>query len=160
MIPEDEEYLLLKNLISKLSIRYSSPDFEPHVTLVGGIKDDKDFIINEVEKLSKEIESFEIKLKGLDYKDELKRCLFFNTEPSKEYEEVIQIAIKFFEGNYNPKYMRHLSIMYGDFLEDVKKGIIESIERKEYNLKIKKLVLHSSTEEFGKWEKIKEFPLK
>ncbi len=159
LIPEGKVYDVLKKLIQELSKKFSSPMFEPHVTLVGAIKGEQDSVIKQTERLSQKIKSFTICLEGLDFRDESHLCLFFNTKKSQEYENVINKAINCFKGNYNPKYMKHLSILYGIFPSTIKKKIINSIKMKDHAFIVRKLVLYSTEGEVKNWYRVKEFPL-
>jgi hypothetical protein len=38
-MPSGEAYAQLKSIIDRLSSKYSTPAFEPHVTVIGGLKE-------------------------------------------------------------------------------------------------------------------------
>lgn len=158
LIPTGEVFNELQKIINDLSDKFSSPKFVPHVTLLAGIKGDRNEILAKAEELAKEIKPFKIEFTTLSYLDERHRCLFFDAKSTPEYEEVIQKATKKFEGNFNPKYVRHLSILYSDFPEKTKLEIIKNIKLSWRSFIVDKIHVQFTTGN-EVWEEIARFPL-
>ena len=55
LIPDNNTYNKLSDLIVGLSSLHDTPQFEPHVTLLGGIVDPLDIAIEKTEKLAKQL---------------------------------------------------------------------------------------------------------
>ena len=65
-----------------------------------------------------------------------------------------------FNREQDPKYMPHLSLVYGNFDDDVKKKIISEIgSRIEIVIDVKNIHLFLSEDKPEKWSRVREFPL-
>ena len=163
LIPTGETYQKLAKIISALSEKYSTPNFEPHVTLIGGgdLIGTEEEAVSKTLKLTEALKPFEIKLAKADYFNEYFKCLFIRAEKTKEVIEANDIARKHLNLKPIPDYMPHLSLMYGDINSEIKEKILADLER-EFNLsfEVKSIHLFSTTGEVKDWYKIKEFPLK
>jgi len=151
----------LKELISKLSKTYNGPDFEPHVTLLGNIAETRERVIEKSVKLASIMKPFEITLKKVDYLDEYFKCLFIRTEESKELMNYNLQAREIFNKK-GPKFMPHLSILYGNYFPKVKEKIIGEIGKEfKETFEANKLFLVRSPKnsEPKDWEIIKEISL-
>ena len=161
LIPPAETFQKLSKIIFALSKKYSVPDFEPHITLIGNLIGHKENLISKTLKLAEQLKSFEIKLKKADYFDEYFRCLFIRAERSKEVAEANKIARETFNLKPDPEYMPHLSLLYGNFSTKTKGRIIAEIGR-EFNIsfEVNSIHLYLTESEVNDWCKVKEFSLK
>ena len=161
LIPSGDVYQKLAEIISQLSDKYSAPNFEPHVTLIGDLLGAKEEIISKTTKLAGSLKPFEIKLKRVDYLDEYFKCLFVRAEKTKELIQANNLAKEIFNRKFDPEFMPHLSLLYGDFIPEIKEKILGDLGR-EFNIdfEVKSIHLFSTTGEVKDWHRIKEFPLK
>jgi hypothetical protein len=83
VMPEGEVFSLLEQTIRDFGERYSTPIFEPHVTLIGGISGSEEEVIAETFKLSKNLRPFTVTLGKIDSLDEYHRCLFLSVEETE-----------------------------------------------------------------------------
>ena len=161
LIPAGEVYQKLSEIISKLSEKYSAPNFEPHVTLIGDLLGVEEEIISKTSELANLLKPFEINLKKADYLDEYFKCLFIRAEKTKEIIEANNITRETFDQKSNPEYLPHLSLMYGNFSPEIKEKVLTNLG-KQFNIsfEVKSVHLFSTTGEVKDWHKIKEFLLK
>lgn len=157
LTPTGEVYRKLAEIISQLSKKYSTPNFEPHLTLIGDLIGSEEEIISKTLKLAEQLKPFEIKLKKADYFDEYFKCLFIRAGKTKEVIEANNIAREAFNLEPNPEYMPHLSLMYGDLSPEIKEEILTDLG-KEFDLsfEVKSIHLFSTTGEVKDWSKVKE----
>lgn len=161
LTPTGEVYRKLAEIISQLSKKYSTPNFEPHLTLIGDLLGSEEEIISKALKLAERLKPFEIKLKKADYFDEYFKCLFIRAERSKEVIEVNNIAREIFNLNPNLEYMPHLSLMYGDLSPETKEEILADLGKEfDISFEVKSIHLFSTTGEVKDWYRVKEFFLK
>ena len=160
-MPEGDVYKKLADLINKLSEKYSAPYFEPHVTLLHTLVMPEKEIIAKSSHLATLIHPFEIKLTKFDHFDEYFRCLFIRVKETKEVIDANMKAREAFIRQSDPKFLPHLSLLYGNFPSKIKEEIIGEIGR-EFNetFEVKSIHLFSSEEDIDKWHRIKEFHLK
>jgi len=160
-IPDNEIYDMLSDLISKLSSRLHTPVFEPHLTLIGEVEGEEKGIIQKTEELASAIRPFEITLTRIGYLDHFFRCLFIRAEESGNLLKANEKAKEIFGRMDDPKYMPHLSLVYGNLTEEKKKDVIaETGENFGISFVAGSIHLVKTTGETTDWKKIKEFPFK
>ena len=159
LIPAGEVYQKLSEIISQLSEKYSAPNFEPHITLLGNLIGPEEDLISKTLKLTAQLKPFKINLKKADYLDEYFKCLFIRAEKTKELIRANNIAREAFNSKPDPEYMPHLSLMYGDLSSKTKEEILADLG-KEFDLsfEVRSIHLFSTTGEVKDWYRIKEFP--
>ncbi len=143
--PEGEVYFKLKKLIVKLAKEYGGPKFEPHITLLGDLNLTKEQALNKAFQISTQLKPFTIALNELGYTSNYCRCVFIKAKKSKLLKAIS---------------MPHLSLLYGNFEQDIKKKIIKELGVLNFKLKVKSIYLtNSSIDTKPKdWEIIAEFP--
>ena len=162
--PSDKAYDELSKMISQLSKKYSTPSFEPHVTLLGSIIDPETEVFEKISSIANQLQPFEVKLTNVGYQNEFFRCLFIKAEESKELIRSNSLARKLFNRETDPPYMPHLSLMYGNFNPEIKEKIITEIG-KEFNISfevenIRVVSYIPGHHDTSGWKIVKEFPLK
>lgn len=162
LIPRDKTFKRLSDLIKKLSVQYKTPHFEPHVTLLGGIIGSQDEIVDKTKELASKIRPYEIQLSGVDYLDYYFKLLFLKVKKARLVMGVNQKAREVFNMTNEEKYAPHLSLIYGNFLESVKKEIIKSrkLENLEFSFTVDRVHLYRTEGEVKDWRKIEEFPIR
>lgn len=161
LMPSGDVYKDLAKIISQLSRGYSTPNFEPHITLLSQLTRPEEEILAKTSQLTTLLRPFEVKLTAVDYLDEYLGCLFIRIE---ETEEVIQANLKareVFNRQDDPKYMPHLSLMYGNLAPKIKEKIIAEIG-KDFDLRFTASSIHlfSTKGEPKDWYRVKKFSLK
>lgn len=161
LMPTGRVYSELTRLIFRLSREWSTDNFEPHVTLLGGLLDSEEAILSKTSQLAAWIRPYEIKLTTMDYLDEFFRCLFFRVETTESVMDANLKARNLFKRRRDPKHGPHLSLMYGNFGPPVKEKIIADIGC-ESNLRFKVRTIHvySTTGKPRDWFRVREFTLK
>ncbi len=76
IVPSGNAYDMLVDLISQLSERYSTPCFEPHITLLGDLPLSEEDMLFKTCYLANLIRPFKIRLTAVNYFDEFFECLF------------------------------------------------------------------------------------
>lgn len=154
---ENEE---LDDTISRLSEEFDSPDFTPHVTVVGGIEEEKSEVLTAVAELSEKFETLELAFQGLHFSTTFHQCNYLLVEPTAELLEMRERLRKELELPVD-MYVPHLSLIYGD---------IELGEREELHRKLKKedfpdglttsrLVVYETSGGEEDWRLVEEFSL-
>lgn len=164
IVPPNNIYEILADMIVRLSHKYSAPTFEPHVTLLGDITTSKESMISKTAELSKIVKSFEVRLTTVSYLDEYFRSLYINAAKTNEIMEAHQKARRLF--NINTKggsiYRPHLSLMYGHYSMQVKEEVVSEIGS-EFNMVFTAtsicIVLSSPNINLKDWRIVKQFNL-
>ncbi len=130
LMPKDKNYQRFANLIKRLAREYNAPVFEPHVTLLGDIELPEAEMIKRTQQLVQGQKSFAVTSKQIDYEDFFFRALFVRAELTEPLQNLHNLAKKIFEMNIFP-YMPHLSLLYGDYPQEIKEKIIQEIGREQ-----------------------------
>lgn len=161
LIPRGAVYHKLDHLISLLSKSYRTPNFEPHVTLIGGVTGSENEILEKTAQLASLLRLFQIKLTQVNHFDEYFRCLFVRVEEVKPIVEANAKAREIFGKKDDLEYLPHLSLVYGNLTPETKEEIIAKIGRKfDLRFEVKSFSLFSTQGEVKDWYIVKEFPLK
>jgi 2'-5' RNA ligase len=150
----------LSGMVSQLSHQFATPVFPPHVTLIGNLDGSEIELISQTQQLASLLESFWVNLTVVDYLDEYFRCLFLRAEETLALLEANRQARIIFHREQDPKYLPHLSLMYGNFAGEIKTKIVASIGR-EFNqlISVSHLHLFSTTDQPKNWYRVQTFEL-
>jgi len=118
----------LQALIIELSRRYSTPKFQPHVTLIGELALPPAETIDKIKDLAALLKPFTIRMKEVTYLNEYFRCLFIKAARTEALIHAHSTANKVFKQD-GSEYMPHLSLVYGDLETDTKQEIIREIDK-------------------------------
>ena len=157
LVPKNSVYTSLSKIISTISKELNSPDFPPHVTLIGKLKPERG-LIQKAEKLASTIKPLTLRLNQPSVLNEYYRSLFLKVKETNEVTNANQLAQEIF--NRQEKYFPHLSLMYGDFSTIKKLDIISRLEKINLEFPVDSIRLYSTTGELKDWYEVAKFSLK
>jgi 2'-5' RNA ligase len=161
IVPPENISERLAEVISRLSQHYSTPYFEPHVTLLGDVMLPEAEVSLKTAQLASLIRPFRLQLTTVSYLSEYFRCLFINVKETEELIEANHKARTLFKREHDPKFRPHLSLMYGSFPLQTKEEIISEIGdefQMAFEVKSIYVVLSSSNIAPESWRKLRQFP--
>jgi len=159
LIPKGETYNKLSSLIIRLSNKYNTPMFKPHVTLIGGFDISEKDAISKTTEIAKNLKPYSIKINNLLYLNEYYKSLFLKVEKTKDVIKANFLARKIFNDERNEEYFPHLSLMYGNSSNQIKEKIISEIKEINLEFGVDKIHLFSTANGPENWYKVKEFDL-
>lgn len=145
----------LQQRIKKLSEKYDTPIFEPHVTLLGSLKKGKTEMIQLTDTLAGSLHPFELVLTKAGYLDTFFQSLFVHVKKSDELMNARNTAEKLFDYQVDKEFMPHLSLLYGDLNQNEKERILNVMGR-EFHIRfsVNSLLLVNTTGLPKDWKKI------
>ncbi len=151
----------LRTIISELSDKYATPPFQPHVTMVADLTGDEKELSSTTKSLAFLLRPFEIALTTVDYLDEYFRCLFFRIEESPALLEANQTARVLFNQERGPRFVPHLSLMYGNLDPQTKRRIVQSL-RIDFSrtFPVECLYLYTTNGKPEEWRCLEEFVIR
>ena len=158
LIPNNDKYILLRNIIIDLSHVFEGIKIIPHVTLVSNLDYNEEFLLKKVAVIAKKIRPFNVYFNEIDYLDNFFQSFFLKVKANTQLTNARKLALIHFpeiNDNYNP----HLSLAYGDKNEEVKRNLKKKIECPVKFFNIKELYLAHNDEINLKWKVIDKFPL-
>lgn len=154
MMPAGELANRLKEQIIELSVEHETPEFPPHVTLIGQLRPPESELIQHTNTLANSAGPLELTLTEVDYLDRFYQSLFIQVKESQKLKEIRNAACNIFRVS-NKYYMPHLSLLYGDVSDEEKELTTETVGREFHlDLPIKELVLMQTNGEPDQWKKI------
>lgn len=104
-----------------------APIFEPHVTLVGGLTDDRERLTQVTQELAATTEPLELYFADVQCSTTSHQCVFSLVEPSLE---LLQLRRKTMTSLNRPAamYIPHLSLIYSEMALDRRFAVIETID--------------------------------
>jgi 2'-5' RNA ligase len=145
----------LSTKISQLSHQYATPVFPPHITLLGELNGNGSELAAQMLHLAARICPIQVTLTKADFLDDYFRCLFLRVEETPTLLQANQEARAIFHREQDPKFMPHLSLMYGNFDAGTKKPLVASIGL-EFNqtFSVSQLHLFSISADPADWRRV------
>lgn len=145
----------IQQRINKLSEKYDSPSFEPHVTLLSGLRYGETELIHLTKTLASGLKPFDILLTKAGYRDKYYQSLYVHVKKSEELMKAYQTALQLFDIDEQEEFIPHLSLMYGDFSQEEKERIL-SVMGREFHIRfeVHSLLLVKTEGYPDEWEKI------
>jgi 2'-5' RNA ligase len=153
--PFGEAAYELEQHIKRLSLKYDTPSFEPHITLVSGLRRPQHELIQLTDVLGGAISPFTVELTRLGFSDHYYQSLFYLVKKTATFVSVHKTAGKFFGYHSNEKYFPHLSLMYGNLKQSEKEKLLHTIGQVEHvKFPVHSVLLIKTEGEIEDWEKI------
>lgn len=155
LCPYGDTRYLLQERIKKLSDQYSSPLFDPHVTLLGGLKKGETELAQLTDTLAGSLRPFDIVLTSAGHTKSFYQSLFIHVAESEELLKARKYAEKLFGIAPDEPYNPHLSLMYGDFDRDEKERILNIMGRQFHiRFTVHNLLLVNTSGEADNWKEV------
>ncbi len=158
LMPKGQIYNKFNTLIKKLADENEGPVFKPHVTLLGEVpQQGKSEVIRLTEELVAGQKPFLITLREIGYQDFHFRTLFVKAEITAPLQALHDKAKQIFSAQNITQYMAHLSLLYGNYPNELKEQIIAEIgsqQPAQWEVNSVHLVKGGEVED---WKIVKEF---
>ncbi|CAM9622311.1 unnamed protein product [Choristocarpus tenellus] len=154
-----------QTIISDLSIKYNTPHFEPHVTLLAGVGEEggEDEIVEKTRGLASKLEPVLSRVECCSSKDLFFQSVFAVLKKEDALMSAHTAARVAF--GQDPEgvltYMPHLSLIYGDLAPSVREDIIQTVEEnvKGTELCLKFIEVWCTKGHVSEWYKAATIPL-
>ncbi len=159
LMPTGKAYEQFSGLIKTLAEEYHGPVFEPHVTLLGGVRQAEDEILRRAAELVSGQPPFAIRVRTVEYHDVYFRALFVRAENTAPLQAFYTRAQALFALPDLPEYLPHLSLLYGNVPQPVKEHIIQAIGRDHTTaFPVRSVHVVNTTGEAQTWYRVQELP--
>lgn len=130
LVPDEdsEAYSVFDELISEYSQKYSdAPDFKPHVTVLGGIREPRETVEEHTRTLSEGKGRLELAFTTPSCSITNHQCVYLLVNPSVELLALHRSALDLFDANAG-MYVPHLSLIYSEMDLSDRIREVQSIE--------------------------------
>ena len=159
LLPGEPTFSFLAGEIYRLCQEYSTPRFEPHITLLSRIVLAEEKALAKSTTLARILKPFTIELGDIGYLNEFFRCLFVSVVADTSISKARQAACRVFARQSAP-YMPHLSLVYGKLPVQIKKKIAPGLgSLSGHGFWVRRLALYQVSGPVHQWKSIKAFDL-
>jgi 2'-5' RNA ligase len=160
VLPRGEALERLQGLVSRLSEKYETPAFKPHVTALGGLDGTEDETRLLASNLASLLGPYRVRLGEAGYSEDYYRCLYLRVKETREVMGACALAREIFGRAGERPYLPHLSIIYGYLPEAEKRRIIKETHAfRGMDFEVGSIHLFSTSNEPRQWREVAEFPL-
>lgn len=128
LIPDPPEFYEYQRLINDLSLRTSTSVFSPHVTLLGQLPHDLEWLTAQFTTFFQQQPCLHIELHRMELQDQYFRSVILNVVPNPELHRLHTQALVGFRAEKIQPFLPHLSLLYSDLTLSTKKALIDSCE--------------------------------
>lgn len=119
LVPQNEAEQRFVSVIETLSSQHNCPRFAPHVTLVSGLADPEQDLIDKTENLAREMEQIPVTATGFAMEPYYFKSFYLKLDPSAALLLAYQRATQSFSTSAE-SYAPHVSLLYGSVARDTK----------------------------------------
>lgn len=154
LLPEDEASVHLGQLIADLAGEYGGPTFLPHVTLLGHITGPDGVLIRRTEHLAERVPAMTLSFGGIGYRSQYYQALFVRITPSTPLRAAHTAARTLFPGVGVEPFQPHLSLLYGEYPEALKRRLAAKLVREgSGTLRFGRLALYYTGGRVSDWHR-------
>ncbi len=161
LLPSKDIISILNPIISRLSQKYGSPLFEPHITLCKKIKL-KNNSVDVFKKTFRDSNEFEVDVNGINQYSEYFKCVFLSLNMSENFKDFQRKSTSVFKSEINES-NPHISLIYANISEDERQKLVDSLSEELKDLKkirVKKLKLYLTQGSIYSWRELASISLK
>lgn len=116
----------LQQEINYLADAYGGPTFPPHVTLVGGVTGNEDQVLESAQDLAAKLKPYRISFDKPEYGGIYHQCVYMLCQKEQSTMRAGKQSKDVFKQSLSA-YMPHLSLLYSDIDEHVRKQAVEVV---------------------------------
>jgi 2'-5' RNA ligase len=145
----------IQQRINKLSDKFGTPKFEPHVTLISGLRHGETELVQLTKTLAGSLKPFDILLTNAGYRNKYYQSLYVHVKKNEALMNAYQTALHLFDIEESEEFIPHLSLLYGDLSQQEKERIL-SVMGREFHIRfeVHSLLLVKTGGLPSEWKKI------
>lgn len=160
LMPEGLIYARTYAIIKKLHNRFGGPLFEPHITLLSGMKLSEEEAIHRAELLNKNIHSIPVRLTQPSFGNDFYHCFFLEVDLSHPLISAKEKAQDIFKAKQDQHFHPHMSLMYGNIDLHQKKELVKEFEHiRRWEFIVEYVSLIRTGEDIDQWEKLGSYSI-
>lgn len=166
-LPPEDVATKIISLMSSLRSEFGGPEFEPHITVVGAIRLTPQDALNKFRSACEGVKAYQATVDQVSIGTTFYQCVFLLIHPTTEVVQISSHCCSHFGYNNSTPYMPHLSLLYANISDEMKKRakeIADKLNEAVNGLKVPvtRLALYKTDtgdETLKSWEKIAEHDL-
>lgn len=160
IVPENELYQELEELINRCAIKLGTPVFAPHMTIMHTVVGEKQAIIDRVEEVAKNLTLFELRVGAVEFSTAYFQCVFARVRASVELMACHLGVKKALSSRESHVFMPHISLARGDLEMSERERIASEIKLSNKMFGARKIsIVAAGSVDPKSWDIIKEIQL-
>lgn len=151
VIPSEPVYSRLKNIIDRLSMEYSGPVFEPHMTILGNIDKDLTVVEQKVKELANSVDKLELSLGPVSFSTTYFQSVFVRVNSTAKLMQLNLDAKKLFDME-NTVFMPHISLLYGDHGMVAREKAASKVRLLPSSFAVNQFIITPATSDPSEWK--------
>ncbi len=127
LMPDIEDDVAYNDEIQTLAFGYEAPNFESHITVIGGVKEEERRIVEAIDSIAKDQRAFMVHFLGIETEDVWNRAVYLRARKDEELQSLHERTAQSLGIEPSPDYMPHMSMVYGDFDANQKAEMIQRL---------------------------------
>lgn len=158
LVPATSQYKKYNKIITSLSKKYDTLNFEAHVTVLGKLEAEEKDLVTKVKKIANGLNKIETNIFGVNFTNTFYQCVFAQLKMSPQLLNLYQeLGTDLKYVNKSP-YFPHMSLIYGDLSTEEKANIAGQVKVGKKIL-LDKLVIVRNGPLPSDWTHVAEFTL-
>jgi 2'-5' RNA ligase len=129
LVPEEPAREKLAALIDRLSARWKTPSFPPHVTLLAGLEGREGDVVRRTSEMCRALEPLRLRASRAEATPAFFRCVALRVEETLALLTARAQAAITFSRTDEAAFEPHLSLAYGRLEESARDGVIDELKR-------------------------------
>jgi 2'-5' RNA ligase len=155
LMPKGRAVSRLQTLITALSTKYRTPQFQPHVTLLGELCLPESTAVAMTAQVAERINPFHIQLSEITHLDQYFRCVFVEALKTEALMNAHLTARDVFGQQHDEEYSPHLSLIYGTLTPSTRQHIVQKIGPKlEIEFQVNEIHLYYTAGQPKSWHRV------
>ena len=160
LVPEGPEGLAISALVGELSARFGTPQFAPHVTLLGGIAASADAAVATARDLAATLSDLSIRFDGLEHSADYFRALVVRVAPDLPILDARRRAQAAFPAEPVGPFVPHLSLLYGTLPVETRRHLAAEVrESAPPAIVMRALEVQQTEGTPAEWRRLARLPL-
>lgn len=158
LMPEEPIFGLLTGRIAALSREFSTPPFDPHITLLAGIELPEEESLARCSSLATRLKPLRVEIGEMEHAGEYFRCVFASVVPTESILHARLLSKETFDVRDRTAFAPHLSLLYGSLPVEKRKEIAAGhsfLSGKTFD--VRRFAIYRVSGAPSKWELLKEF---
>lgn len=158
IIPQEPVYSTLKQAIDQLAKEFSSPTFEPHMTLLVSTRKELSEIEQLVRELANQTEHFEVSLGSVSFSTTYFQSVFVRVNSTAKLMQ-LNLDAKNLLQEENNVFMPHISLLYGEHDMATREKAADKIVLPHSKFMVASFVITPATLNPKDWQHLVTIPL-
>lgn len=160
LVPPIEVMAECQSIIDEYGKKYLIHTFQPHITLTGGIRPEKNHLIELIESVLDDVKPLDITIPEISISTTFFQCVFARVTPTPQLLDLhvaLRSACNIVAEDF---FMPHMSLVYGDLPSIEKQHISNQIVFPTTHFTCNTVYLvDGQSKDISTWKRIKEFKL-